>query len=364
MNDAEDRPDIASWLAEAVQLGASDLHLVSGYRPTLRLHGKLQPMDAPVLRAASLLPAMLDLCSEAAREKFEAEQNADFAHSHQLPGPDGKPAIHRCRANYFLTGEGPGACFRIIPSKIPDFGWTGFPEELAEKLASFRDGLVLMTGMTGAGKTTSLAMIVNLLNQRGGARIVTIEDPIEYRYQPASNSIITQRETGRDVRTFAEGLRYGLRQDPDVILVGEIRDHETAQMALSAAETGHLVLSTLHTRDAKGAISRFSDLFPQSSQPEVRSQLAMSLRAVVSQLLLPCAFEDKRQLALEILFNTHPVAAGIRQGKLETIDTGIVTGRSEGMISLDESINRLLSEHCITPETAAKYASSPAAIMR
>ncbi len=359
------RQEIYAWLEHGVRQGASDLHLVAGYSPTLRLHGVLTPLEAPALDGESLLDGLLEICDPASREVFKQEHNADFALSHTMVDPtSGVESEQRCRANYFMTGEGPGACFRIIPSRIPDFGWTGFPELLAQRLAGFRDGLVLLTGMTGAGKSTSLAMIVNLLNQQGGRRIVTIEDPIEYRYQPAGTSIVTQREIGRDVRSFAEGLRYGLRQDPDVILVGEIRDYETAQMALSAAETGHLVLSTLHTRDAKGAISRFADLFPQSSQPEVRSQLAMSLRAVVSQALLPCAFEDKRQLALEVMFNTHAIAAGVRTGKLETIDTGITTGRGDGMISLDESIKRLLSEHCITRETALKYVTSSDALNR
>ncbi|GAB5406400.1 MAG: type IV pilus twitching motility protein PilT [Aureliella sp.] len=352
--------DITSWLEMAVQRGASDLHLVAGYPPTLRLHGELTQLDSPALSSDALLATLLGLCDDDSGAEFKRLHNVDFALSHTIADPTtGEQTEHRCRANYFMTGEGPGACFRIIPNRIPDFGWTGFPERLAGRLAGFRDGLVLLTGMTGAGKSTSLAMIVNLLNQQGGRRIVTIEDPIEYRYQPVGSSIVTQREIGRDVDSFAEGLRYGLRQDPDVILVGEIRDYETAQMALSAAETGHLVLSTLHTRDAKGAISRFADLFPQSSQPEVRSQLAMGLRAVVSQALLPCAFEDKRQLALEIMFNTHSIAAGIRTGKLETIDTGITTGRGDGMISLDESIKRLLSEHCISRETALRYVTSP-----
>src|SRR5581483_1071344 len=159
----------------------------------------------------------------------------------------------------------------------------------------------------------TLAIIVNLLNQAGGYRIITVEEPVEYLFPREPNSVVTQREVGSDVLTFADGLKYGLRQDPDVILVGEIRDRETAQMALSAAETGHLVFTTLHTRDAKGAITRFADLFAQDVQRDIRSQLAMSLRAVVSQRLLPGATRGaKRQLALEVLWNTHPVASAIR----------------------------------------------------
>lgn len=373
------REQIDAWLIKAEQSGASDLHLMSGYPATIRLHGELQPIDDPPgdsvpLDADALQEALLELCSDSIRKQFEEHSNADFAYhtpgtvriseSPPLPQEAESPRGVRARVNYFQSREGVGACFRIIASKIPELAWAGFPESLAQRLTEFRNGLVLLTGMTGAGKTTSLAMIVDMLNRQGKQRIVTIEDPIEFRYEPVGGSIVSQREVGSDVADFAQGLRFALRQDPDVILVGEIRDYETAQMALSAAETGHLVLSTLHTRDAKGAISRFADLFPQTVQPEIRSQLAMSLRAIVSQHLLPCAYEPKRKLALEILFNSNSISAGIRTGKLETIDTGIVTGRSEGMISLDESINRLLEDHSITRETALKYISTPDALKR
>jgi twitching motility protein PilT len=201
-------------------------------------------------------------------------------------------------------------------------------------------------------------MLINQLNQEGGYRIITVEEPVEYQFPKTPVSVVTQREVGRDVHTFADGLKYALRQDPDVILAGEIRDRDTAQMALSAAETGHLVLSTLHTRDAKGAISRYADLFPQSVQQEVRSQLAMSLRAVVSQHLLPnVRKEEKRVLALEIMFSTPAIGAAIRFGKLESIDTVILTSRAEGMRTLDESIKRLLKEGRISRKTAERFIS-------
>jgi twitching motility protein PilT len=230
-----------------------------------------------------------------------------------------------------------------VPTVIPTFEWAGFPLALAERIAFLRDGLVILTGATGSGKTTSLAMIVNLLNQQGGYRIITVEEPVEYIFPRALNSIVTQREVGADVLTFADGLKYGLRQDPDVILVGEIRDRETAQMALSAAETGHLVLSTLHTRDAKGAVTRFADLFSPDAQRDVRSVLALSLRAVVSQRLLPGVERGtKRHLALEVLWNTHPIASAIRSGKVESIDNYLLTSRDEGLVSFDESVRQLL----------------------
>jgi twitching motility protein PilT len=350
---------LVNWLSHAVSEGASDLHVVVGHRPTLRVHGELQPIDADVLTREIAAAALLPFCPERAREQFDRGRNADFALQIEIAGQP-----ERFRVNYFVNGENPGGCFRWIPRQVPDFDWAGFPHSLADRLAHFRNGLVLITGMTGAGKTTTLAMIINMLNREGGFRIITIEDPVEYVFPTHDNSIVSQREVGRDVASFADGLRYGLRQDPDVILVGEIRDHETAQMALSAAETGHLVFSTLHTRDAKNAISRFTDLFSQSAQTEVRGQLSLSLRAVVAQHLLPNAQGGKRVLALEIMFNNSPMVSAIRFGKLDTIDTNITTGRAEGMISLDESVRRLLAADQIDIDTAERYVSDKRVLMR
>ena len=348
-------PDrLRQWLAEAVAVGASDLHVVVGHAPVLRLHGDLRPLDEARLDGSLVEDQLLPLCPAHATDRFQVERNVDFAF--ELPLGE---LTHRFRANYFLSGQQLGACFRVIPAEIPDFEWAGFPEPLARRLAGFRNGLILFSGVAGSGKTTSLAMIVNLLNQQGGYRIVTVEDPVEYIFSKSTLSVVTQREVGVDVHTFADGLKYGLRQDPDVILAGEIRDRETAQMALSAAETGHLVFSTLHTRDAKGAISRFADLFPQNVQREVRSQLSFSLRAVISQHLLPNICKgEKRVLALEILFNTTPIASAIRFGKTESIDNNILTGRTEGMRTLDDSIRGLLHEGQISRETAERFVSS------
>lgn len=353
-----DRP-LDIWLQEAAVCGASDLHLVVGSKPTIRLHGRLKELEAEVLDDGAVRACLSSVCKAEIWRRFELQKNIDFAVERTLP-----VGVRRFRANYFVTGENVGACFRIIPTTIPSFEWTGFPRELADRLAHFRNGLVLLTGVTGAGKTTSLAMIINLLNGEGGYRIITAEDPIEYVFPPSEHSIVTQREVGHDVSSFADGLKYGLRQDPDVILVGEIRDRETAQMALSAAETGHLVFSTLHTRDAKGAISRFTDLFSPANQPEVRAQLSMGLRAVVSQHLLPAVDDGKRQLALEIMINNSPIASAIRFGKLESIDTGIVTGRADGMISLDESLRRLVTSGAIARETAERFVTDSTILKR
>ncbi len=351
---------IQRWLTTAVRQEASDLHLVVGHPPMLRVHGQLTPMDEPDLAKQQLDRLLPAVCPAPFAERFAAEKNTDFSLEITIA-----ERAQRFRANYFFSGRNMGACFRVIPAAIPDFAWARFPIEVADKLAGFRNGLILVSGVTGSGKTTSLAMLVNRFNLAGGYRIITIEEPIEYRFPRVPASVVTQREVGVDVSTFADGLKYGLRQDPDVILVGEIRDRNTAQIALSAAETGHLVLSTLHTRDAKGAISRFVDLFPQTVQHEVRSQLAMSLRAVVSQHLLPSIVPgERRELALEIMFNNLPIASAIRFGKIESIDNCILTGRSAGMLTLDEAIRRLMVDDRIDRQTAERFVSDLTALDR
>ncbi len=347
---------VRAWLTQAAEAGASDLHLVVGHPPVLRLHGTLQGLADSTLDGDTLRRLLTPLCPEPIFSRFLSEKNADFSLELEIDG-----RLQRFRVNYFLSGQHLGACFRVIPSEIPDFEWAGFPPSLADRLAHFRNGLVLICGVTGSGKTTSLAMIINLLNQEGGYRIITVEEPVEYLLPKAPHSVVNQREVGTDVHSFADGLKYGLRQDPDVILVGEIRDRKTAQMALSAAETGHLVFSTMHTRDAKGAVSRYADLFPQSVQRDIRSQLSLSLRAVLSQHLLPGLQEgQKRALALEVMFNNTAIASAIRFGKIESIDNSILTGRSDGMVTLDESLRRLLQDGRISRETAGRYMSDAA----
>jgi twitching motility protein PilT len=347
---------LRAWLEVAVRAGASDLHLIAGHPPVLRVHGDLVELAEPALSAEEAEPLFAAACPPGAFEQLEARKNVDFSFA---------SGAVRFRANLFQAGGALGACFRVIPGTIPDFDWAGFPVALADRLANLRDGLVIVTGPTGSGKSTTLAMIVNRLNRAGGFRIITVEEPVEYVFPNAPHSLITQREVGVDVLTFADGLKYGLRQDPDAILVGEIRDRETAQMALSAAETGHLVFTTLHTRDAKGAITRFADLFPHDSQSQVRSQLALGLRAVIGQRLLPGVERGaKRELALEVLWNTHPVASAIRQGKVESLDTCLVTGRADGMVTFDESVRQLFKAARIERATAEKNVSDPSLLFR
>ena len=359
-NDLRPRDKVRDWLTRAIAAGASDLHVVAGYPPVLRLHGELVEIAEPILTAEETQQLVRGLCTADAFARLQTQKDLDFSFELDLNGQ-----ASRFRANLFCSEGHFGACLRVVPAAIPAFGWAGFPEELAKRLAFLRDGLVIVTGATGSGKTTTLAMIVNLLNLAGGYRIITVEEPVEYVFPRVSGSVVTQREVGTDVLNFADGLKYGLRQDPDVILVGEIRDKETAQMALSAAETGHLVFSTLHTRDAKGAITRFADVFPQEAQRDVRSLLALSLRAVVSQRLLPSAEPgNKRHLALEVLWNISPIAVAIRTGKVESIDNYLMTNRDDGMQSFDESLRQLLRAGKITREVAELHVREPSMLNR
>ncbi len=346
---------IRALLRDMVPREAADLHLVPGYAPTYRIHGRLEPVEAQALDASSVADMIHAILPDAVRRRMSEAKDADCSIAIERDG------IHcRFRANVAYAQGTLSACFRYVPNDIPTFDWMGFPRGLASRLADLPNGLVIITGITGSGKTTTLAALINLLNEQGGYRIITVEEPIEFVYPRNDRSVITQREVGVDVDSFYDGLKYGLRQDPDVILVGEIRDRETAAMALSAAETGHLIFATMHTRDAKGAITRFVDLFPHAAQDDVRTQLALSLRSVVSQHLLPSAREgEKRVLALEVMHVNHPVRVGIRFGKIESIESAIQTGRRDGLVSLDESLQNLVSTGRISIETARRHAKDP-----
>ena len=349
------RAQVLDLLHEAVKRDASDLHLIPGFPASFRVHGQLEEADGRPLDAAAVAGMIDALVPEDVATRFGTDKNCDFS---LAIAHEGGPC--RFRGNVFYAQGQLCACLRHIPEEIPSFEWMGFPRGLAERLVSHRNGLVIMTGVTGSGKSTTLAAMVNILNEKGGYRVITVEEPVEYVHGRISSSIVTQREVGRDVDSFFDGLKYGLRQDPDVILVGEIRDRDTAQMAISAAETGHLILTTLHTRDAKGAVTRLVDLFPHSAQDDIRAQLAMSLRAVVSQHLLPSAQEgEKRVLALEVLHVTNPVRVAIKFGKIESLESSIQTGKRDGMLTLDDDLQRLAKEGKIKPETARRFAKDP-----
>jgi twitching motility protein PilT len=348
-------PVLRDVLCIAADRDASDVHLVAGHRPMIRVHGQLEPVEHDVLHSPDVQQLAATILPPAVFEQFEERKNADCSLSFE----HGERRL-RFRANVYLARDQWCMCLRLIPNEIPTLKWLGFSVELAERLAAYKNGLVLITGETGSGKSSSLAALVNLIRETRTAHILTIEEPIEYIHEPRENTVVTQREVGRDVDSFADGLKYGLRQDPDVILVGEIRDRETAQMAISAAETGHLILATMHTRDAKGALTRLVDLFPQDSQDDIRTQLAMSLRSVVSQKLLPPADDGQRRvLAMEVLHVTQPVQVTIRSGRFEKLDSAIQTGARGGMLTLDDDLRRLVRETRITVDTARAYAHDP-----
>ena len=349
----DDSP-IATLLHRAAALEASDVHLTPGYPVVYRVHGRLES-EGDVLDAECVANMVHSIMPQRLADQLDQHKNFDFSIA-----IDHEQKTQRFRVNVFLAQGAWCACLRHVPSEIPSFDWMGFPQGLAQRLIAHANGLVIITGVTGSGKSTTLAGLINLLNHEGGRRIITVEEPIEYVYPRAGSTVITQREVGRDVNSFFDGLKYGLRQDPDVVLVGEIRDRDTAQMALSAAETGHLIFSTLHTRDAKGAVTRFVDLFPHEAQEDVRAQLSLSLRSVVSQHLLPHASgKGKRMLALEVMHVNNPVRVGIKMGKIESIDSAIQTGRRDGMVTLDDDLTRLVTSGYITRDTARRFAKDP-----
>ena len=350
-------PELHSLLTAMTQRDASDLHLVPGNKAMVRVHGQLMAVGGAGEKAltSERIEAMVrSIASGTMGARLERETDLDFA----VQVADGA-RFHRFRVNVFSSRGQRGACFRAIPDRVPLIEELGFPADLAERIVGLAGGLVLVSGITGSGKSTTIAALLAMLNARGNCRIITIEEPIEYVYPPVEGSIVTQREVGADVASFSEGLRYGLRQDPDVLLVGEIRDRETAQLAISAAETGHLIFGTLHSADAKGAITRLVDIFPSELHDDVLTQLSMSLRYVVSQHLLPSAAGGRRVLGLEVLFANFAVRSSIRQGKIESLESAIQSGRKEGMFSLDMDLQRLLEKKLISLETARGFAKDP-----
>ncbi len=350
--------ELIELLQTAIKREASDLHLVPDYPPMLRIHGQLKPASKNPLTPEQTRAMVASLLPERSRGLVQETKNLDCSVALAYRGGES-----RFRASVYLAQGQWCACLRHIPSEIPSLDWLGFPPDLAQRCIAHSNGLVIVTGVTGSGKTATLAALVHLLRQNTNKRVLTVEEPIEYLHPPTVGGLVTQREVGRDVDSFADGLKHGLRQDPDVILVGEIRDRETAQMALSAAETGHLILTTLHTRDAKGAISRIVDIFPQETQDDIRAQLAMSLRSVVCQHLLPAIAEgEKRVLALEVLHANQQVQVAIRAGKIEMLESAIQTGKRDGMFTLDEDLQRLVTAARISLDTARRYAKDPNAV--
>ncbi len=322
--------------------GASDLHLIAGNPPVLRVRGEMERVKYKVLEHPDLKAMLFEICPEDKAKTFEETGDIDFAY--EIPG------LGRYRANFFLQKNGIGGVFRAIPSKILTVEELGLPATVS-KLAMLRKGLVLVTGPTGSGKSTTLAAIVDHANKMRKENIITIEDPIEFTHQ-SQNCVISHREVGRDTKSFAAALRGALREDPDIILVGEMRDLETIFLAIEAASTGHLVFGTLHTQNAAKTVDRIIDIFPANQQAQIRATLADTLKAVVAQTLFKRIDIKGRCAALEILIVTPAVSNLIREGKTYQIPGVIQTGKKFGMVTLEDSIMELLKKRWIAPEEA------------
>jgi len=322
--------------------GASDLHLVAGQQPVLRIDGEIERIKYKVLDNDTLKAMLYEIAPEEKIKEFEETGDVDFAY--EIPG------LARYRANFFLQKNGVGAVFREIPSTIMTCDQLGFPPVI-KRLATLPRGLVLVTGPTGSGKSTTLAAIIHEANLSRKDHIITIEDPIEFVHK-SEKAIVNHREVGLHTRSFAAALRGALREDPDIIMVGEMRDLETISLALEACNTGHLVFATLHTMGSSKTIDRIIEVFPENQQEQVRSSLADGIRAVISQALFRRIDRRGRVAALEIMIATPAVRNLIREAKTFQIPSMIQTGKKYGMQTLDDSIMELLNNRIISPEDA------------
>jgi twitching motility protein PilT len=323
-------------------LGASDLHVVAGSQPVLRIRGDMERIKYKILDDDELTSMLYEIAPEEKIKVFEETGDIDFAY--ELPG------LARFRANFFRQLNGVGAVFRLIPSNIMTADQLGLPPVITQ-LAMLHKGLVLVTGPTGSGKSTTLAAIIDYANKHRKDHIITVEDPVEFVHH-SHGCIVNHREVGRHTRSFAAALRAALREDPDIILVGEMRDLETIQLAIEAAATGHLVFGTLHTQSAAKTVDRIIDVFPANQQAQIRSTLSDSLKAVVAQTLFKRIDVKGRCAALEILICTPACANLIRESKTFQIPSTIQTGRKYGMQSLDNAIEDLMKKGWISVEEA------------
>ncbi|MGZ4120648.1 MAG: PilT/PilU family type 4a pilus ATPase [Actinomycetota bacterium] len=328
-------------LDRMVEEDASDLHLTQGSPPTIRVHGHLRGLDDfPVMQPAELRKLLYSILTQRQRESLEESLELDLAYSYASKA--------RFRINVYFQKDSIGAAIRLIPTTIRSIGELGVPPKVAD-FAYLARGLVLVTGPTGSGKSTTLAGIIDIVNSERADHILTVEDPIEYLHR-SKTAIVNQREVGADTRGFANALRSALRQDPDVILVGEMRDLETIQTALTAAETGHLVFATLHTQSAPEAVDRIVDVFPPHQQQQVRTQLGATIQGIVTQQLLQNAEGNGRVIACEVLVATPAVRNLIREGKTHMIYSSMQAGGSYGMQTMDQALGQLVREGKITFE--------------
>jgi twitching motility protein PilT len=321
----------------------SDLHITAGSPPRIRMNGVLRPLDLPPLSPEESQKLIYAILNSDQIARFEREKELDTAF--------GLSGVGRFRVNVFYQRSAVGATLRTIPFEIANFKKLGLPNQIFERLCALPKGLVLITGATGSGKSTTLAAMVDYINSNEDGHIVTIEDPIEFLHRN-KRCLVNQREVGPDTHNFQAALKHVLRQDPDTVLIGEMRDMETVQLGLELAETGHLTLATLHTSDAVQTINRVIDVFPHGQQAQIRTQLSFVLEGVVSQQLLKTANGAGRVAALEILIPTPGIRANIRDDKIHQIYSAIQTGAREGMVTMNTSLFQLLRDGKITEETA------------
>ncbi len=329
--------------------GASDLHLSAGASPSLRLNGEMVALELPALTNEEVQFLVFEILNEKYKKNFI--ENWELDCSYTLPG------VARFRCNVFMQRKGLGAVFRIIPEKIKTMEELSLPSAI-HQLLDCQKGLICVTGPTGSGKSTTLAAMINHINQTQQCHILTIEDPIEFVH-PNIKSLVNQREVHGHTKSFSNALRAALREDPDIILVGEMRDLETIQLALTAAETGHLVFGTLHTNNAHKTIDRIIDVFPQEQQAQIRVMLSESLRGVVAQALLPREDKPGRVAAIEVMVNTKAISNLIREGKTFQIPSTMQTGRLEGMITQDNAIEELVKKGWISKKTGSEFLGKP-----
>jgi twitching motility protein PilT len=345
---------VDALLERAVELNASDVHITAGSRPAVRVHGHIELLDEyPELDPDTTRELIYRITTTEQQKQLELKRQLDFAH--------GIRGLARFRVNAYYQREAIAAAFRLIPTDIRSLEDLGLPASLHEFTGKPR-GLVLFTGPTGSGKSTSLAALIDEINRIRTDHIITIEDPIEFLHEH-KRCIVNQREIGWDAISFAEALRGALRQDPDVILLGEMRDLETIATALTAAETGHLVFATLHTQSAPSTIDRIIDVFPASQQDQVRMQLANTLQGIVTQTLLPKADGTGRVVALEILFLDDAIRNLIRQGKIEQVYSYMQTGTRRGMQTMEQSLTELLQKRLVNVTDAIGRSSRPEALV-
>ena len=340
-----DMAKIDQFLKLMKQHDASDLHFASGSAPYLRVHGEMIRVNYQEISHEVCQGLIFQILTDAQKEYFDENWELDF--SYPLQG------VGRCRVNVFMQRKGIAAVFRLIPERVGTVQELGLPEHLLE-LINVSEGLVLVTGPTGSGKSTTLAALINHINMNQRAHVITIEDPIEFVYTN-QQALISQREVSSHTKSFHAALRAALREDPDIILVGEMRDLETISLALTAAETGHLVFATLHTNGAIKTVDRIIDVFPAGQQAQIKVMLAESLRGVVAQSLLPFAGGQGRVPVTEVLVNTPSVANLIREGKTHQIHTVMQTGRAYGMFTIDAAVNDLVKRGLITAEVGNSF---------